>query len=180
MFSTQVGQHFKCIESADLDFFPFESRKRSVSIIALTLLYACRLLIPFSDATDFTKSLLFIVSLLLKMLVHEIIKLLAVQGYVPLSCFPDTLLRTVTHLSRKNQMLLFVNKVRFNSQPIAEKDFDTPLIGKYFGIDDEDLVFIFLELMEEFKIKFTLNDVSDYKFNSINKIAETIENKFAK
>lgn len=108
MFSTQVGQHFKCIESADLDFFPFESRKRSVSIIALTLLYACRLLIPFSDATDFTKSLLFIVSLLLKMLVHEIIKLLAVQGYVPLSCFPDTLLRTVTHLSRKNPMHLYI------------------------------------------------------------------------
>lgn len=79
-----------------------------------------------------------------------------------------------------NKIVTIVNKVRFNSQPIAEKDFDTPLIGKYFGIDDEDLVFIFLELMEEFKIKFTLNDVSDYKFNSINKIAETIENKSAK
>lgn len=79
-----------------------------------------------------------------------------------------------------NKIVTIVNKVRFNSQPIAEKDFATPLIGKYFGIDDEDLIFIFLELMEEFKIKFTLNDVSDYKFNSINKIAETIENKFAK
>ncbi len=54
-----------------------------------------------------------------------------------------------------DKIIGIINEVRHSSESISEKDYDIPLLGDHFGMDYQDLVFIFLELMEEFKIRFT-------------------------
>ena len=78
-----------------------------------------------------------------------------------------------------DKIIGIINEVRHSSESISEKDYDIPLLGDHFGMDYQDLVFIFLELMEEFKIRFTWEDVKDYGFNSINGIADSIERRTA-
>ena len=78
-----------------------------------------------------------------------------------------------------DKIISVINEVRHSSESISENEFDIPLIGEHFGLDYQELVFVFLELMEEFKIKFALEDVKDYGFNSINGIADSIERRTA-
>lgn len=78
-----------------------------------------------------------------------------------------------------DKIISVINEVRHSSESISENEFDIPLIGDHFNMDYQDLVFVFLELMEEYKIMFALEDVKDYGFNSINGIADSIERRTA-
>ncbi|MBQ7689550.1 MAG: hypothetical protein IJT27_10085 [Clostridia bacterium] len=55
--------------------------------------------------------------------------------------------------------------------------YDEPLTGTVFQLSAIDMTYLLLEVTDEFKIRFEASDVENYGFNSINKIAKTVEGK---
>ncbi len=80
-----------------------------------------------------------------------------------------------------NEILERVKKCirKVSSNPAIEKaeNYDKPLTGRVLCISSIEMVYILLELTEEFQIKFDAADVADYGFNTINGIVSIIENK---
>ena len=68
---------------------------------------------------------------------------------------------------------------KVNDTPAADDPamYDEPLTGTVFQMSAIDLTYLLLEVTDEFKIRFEAADVENYGFNSINKIAKTVEEK---
>jgi hypothetical protein len=66
---------------------------------------------------------------------------------------------------------------QITSIEIKEENFDEALTGKKINLSAIDLTYLFLELKNEYKIEFTFEDLHDYNFNTVNKIAHTILSK---
>lgn len=68
-------------------------------------------------------------------------------------------------------------KVKNTLEWDVSDNYDTPLTGNVFRMSAIDMTYLFLELMDEFQIKFDAADVNDYGFNTVNNIVRIIENK---
>ena len=56
-----------------------------------------------------------------------------------------------------------------------EIDDNAPLTGAPLKIEAEELVYIVLELMDKFQITFCKEDFSNYRFNTIKGITESVK-----
>jgi len=80
-------------------------------------------------------------------------------------------------LDVKEKIINIFKKVRPDIDWDNEELHDLPLTGGRLKLEAYDIVFIMLEIIEEFKVKFDKNDVIDYRFNSVNKILNIVNSK---
>lgn len=84
---------------------------------------------------------------------------------------------TTDEITRRTIQVLL--KIKPDSQAFVPEHYDTPLTSPEMGMRRYDMVYLFLELMEEFGIRFEKEDVCDYKFSTIRNIVEIILGKLA-
>lgn len=70
-----------------------------------------------------------------------------------------------------------LKKICYNSDMITQENMDESLTGTKMGFADYDMVYVVLELMEEFKISFLKEDFENYKFNTINGICDVVKGR---
>lgn len=70
---------------------------------------------------------------------------------------------------------ILFNKLKINRNVLTEKNYDQPLTGKVFHLSGIDLVYLFLFVQERFHIKIKQEALTDYRFNTINKIADIVK-----
>lgn len=68
-------------------------------------------------------------------------------------------------------------KIKPDSHMFVPENFKKPLTNSEMGFKRQDMVYLFLELMDEFKIRFDKEDVIDYRFNTIRNIIDIIHHK---
>lgn len=78
---------------------------------------------------------------------------------------------------RENVILLMIKIKHLDKQYIIE-NINEPITGRKINFNEIDLTYLFLEIVSFFNVKFTKNDVENYKFNSIEQIVNTIQTKF--
>ena len=76
-----------------------------------------------------------------------------------------------------DKVIVLIQKVKNCATDIPEDCYQLPLTGKKMNLESYQLVMLFLEIMEEFEVKFQKEDVMHYRFNTINGIVEEIEKK---
>lgn len=77
-------------------------------------------------------------------------------------------------INRIIEIIEFVNKdVKINRQ----SDLDKQLTGYDIGLYGIDLVYIYLEICNEYGIVFESDEIEDYGFNTINGIAKNVQKK---
>lgn len=69
-----------------------------------------------------------------------------------------------------------INTIK-NKVVCSAEDINEPLTGKKIGFGARDLVYLMLELMEEYNIGFEAHEVENYKFNTIEAISNTVLSK---
>ena len=76
----------------------------------------------------------------------------------------------------RNRIIQIINKV---CDRIIDFDNNSsaPLTGDDIGITDYQMVYIVLELINEFKINFTAEDFNDYKFSTLDSVTEIVSTK---
>lgn len=70
--------------------------------------------------------------------------------------------------------------IKHEPEKCVKENFDSPLTGDIMQFSSHDLVYLLLELMDEFGIAFVKDDVENYKFNTVNDIVDIIYNKICK
>lgn len=79
----------------------------------------------------------------------------------------------------KDKVLEVFFKIKPYSDLLVEENFEKPLTGSDMNFNERDLVYLLLELMEKFEIRFEKEDVMDYKFNTVNDIIKIVYNKIS-
>ena len=77
----------------------------------------------------------------------------------------------------KQRVLSILSKVKHRETAVPEDSFDKPLLSEELGFDANDMFFVVLELMNDFKISFTKEDIENYRFSTVNGIISVMENK---
>ena len=72
-----------------------------------------------------------------------------------------------------NRIVDVLLKVKKSDKYQVEK-FNLELTGCYFDFDECDMVYLTLELTNEFNVDFEESDFLNYNFNTINKIIDII------
>lgn len=72
-----------------------------------------------------------------------------------------------------------VEKVLSTQHTVIKINCDEPITGPSIDAEAVDLVYIVLEIMDEFKVTFEAEDFANYSFNTINSIADLLQRKLA-
>ena len=83
----------------------------------------------------------------------------------------------VINLNIKEKIIDILIKVKPNIDWSNEELYSLPLTGGQLKFEAQDIVFLMLEVIDEFKIKLDKDDVIDYRFNSVNNIMEIVKGK---
>lgn len=84
---------------------------------------------------------------------------------------------SITKEEITERVISVIMKVKPTIENFSKDMMSTSIIGYDIDCDYQELVFILLELSEEFKIKFVKEDVENGRFGSIDNIVEIICNK---
>lgn len=76
-----------------------------------------------------------------------------------------------------NIIIEICKKIKPTTKNFDKEYLTEALTSTKIDFTDQDLVYLFLELTERFNVSFTKEDVSDYKFNYVEKIADIIHSK---
>lgn len=77
-----------------------------------------------------------------------------------------------------NNVVNLVNKVgsvKPQFHVVSSQDISKPLTGLEIGMTSTDLVYLYLEICDYYRVKFDMNDISSYEFLTINSIANLID-----
>ena len=75
----------------------------------------------------------------------------------------------------KNRTIQIARKIKNYPESYYSDNFTQALTGSVFKYKSQDLIYLFLELQNEFGIHFCEDDVVDYKFNTLSSIVQIIE-----
>ena len=78
-------------------------------------------------------------------------------------------------MSTECEIKEIVKKVLSPRHETDDIELDTNLTSAPLEIAAEELVYIVLELMKKYNIRFESSDFEDYKFTSIRKMAEVVK-----
>jgi len=102
------------------------------------------------------------------MLNIKIINGLTVNGVINKGMV-DTMQKYINEITN-----IMVGKLKVNANLCIAENYDKPLTGKVFGLSSIDLMYLFLEIEERFKMRIDTEKILNYEFNTINGIAELI------
>ena len=74
----------------------------------------------------------------------------------------------------KDKIIELIIKIKGNEPCYNISNSNLPLTGFTMQFDEIDLVYLLLEVMKTFNIKIKAEDVMNYRFNTIDQIAETV------
>lgn len=76
-----------------------------------------------------------------------------------------------------NTIIELIKKIDKNVVMNVNEDIFEPLTGEKISFSYLELLYLFLEIEDFYRIKFDARDVEEYRFNSINSISDRIINK---
>lgn len=82
-------------------------------------------------------------------------------------------------MNTKNEIVDLIKKIK-KINKLDESLYNSNLCGLHFNLGYVDLLYLFFELEKKFNIKFTLEDINNYKFTSINNIEQIINKKISR
>lgn len=80
-------------------------------------------------------------------------------------------------MNLQEELLDIVKMVRGSIPEQYEKVWDQPLTGKIWDLDAVDLVYIIMEIMERYGVRFEAEEFAEYKLNSLSGIRFALEKR---
>ena len=80
-------------------------------------------------------------------------------------------------MDTKEKLINIFKKIKPDIDWCNEELYSLPLTGGQLKFEAQDMVFLILEIMEEFSIKLDKDDVMNYRFNCVNNILDIVCSK---
>ncbi len=77
----------------------------------------------------------------------------------------------------ESDLIQIMNKINYAPELYVEENYDIPLTGDTMFWSEFDMIFLVMELIEKYGIRFQKEDFENYRFNNINNIIDIICNK---
>lgn len=69
---------------------------------------------------------------------------------------------------------VMVDKLKINPNFVIEENYDKPLTGRDFCLNEINMTYLFFEIEKKFNIKIMPQDILNEKINTVNRIAEVV------